>query len=227
MSSDLLFMNELNERRPVVRLLNGWKVELDLRERAKAADTTGRSLWPSGIVLANYLLVLKNAGEVRSCLELGAGAARLPSIVAERMCKWKAISTDMVRSGNNKLLDWNNPTDGDVDFAEKIDIILASDVLYNKKNYVPFLQTLRLFGKTNEDIKVYLCYQPRKINEENFFFDKLLAENGIEYEEIENPFENCNLEGTTLTYAHIHYTKICKLWFSKICDVDKNVGIYL
>lgn len=100
-------------------------------------------IWPSAVGLSQYIIENKKLFHEKQCIEIGAGLG-LPSIVISEYCE-SILLTDYLEDAllfaekNTKLnkisnisfdlLDWRN-----IDGAyKKYDIILASDVAYEKR----------------------------------------------------------------------------------------------
>jgi predicted nicotinamide N-methyase len=112
-------------------------------------------LWPSAVALARYVAGLEL--HERTVLELGCGLA-LPSIVAARRGA-RALATDWSaeallfaernarRNGvelETALVDWSRPAD--VLARGRWSLVLAADVLYERRNVEPLLELLPLLA---------------------------------------------------------------------------------
>ncbi len=102
-------------------------------------------LWPSAIAMSQYLLENKDLLQGKSIIEIGSGLG-LPSIVAGEFAS-KIVCTDYIQESLDfakanyllnyptdekiifDILDWRNI----VDVQTKYDIIIASDVAYERK----------------------------------------------------------------------------------------------
>ncbi len=107
-------------------------------------------LWPSGLALAQHLATLDLAG--KRLLELGCGLA-LPSFAAAAAgahvlaTDWAPECIELVgfNAAANGLdidasvLDWMTPTSLD---AERYDLVVAADVLYEQRNAKPLVRLL-------------------------------------------------------------------------------------
>lgn len=107
--------------------------------------------WPSAMLLAEYVLT-QPRGDGGRAIELGCGVG-LVSVAAAR-AGWKVTATDWdadalrfaeenARANGVSLagasgLDWREPFDG-----EPFDLILASDVLYERRNVEPVARWIR------------------------------------------------------------------------------------
>ena len=103
-------------------------------------------LWPASLALA---VSLPDVAGLRVC-ELGCGLG-LPSLVAARRgadvtaTDWAPEAIDLLRvnAGRNGLVlrgevrDWREP------WAERFDLVLAADVLYEQRNVEPLLEQLQ------------------------------------------------------------------------------------
>jgi predicted nicotinamide N-methyase len=112
-------------------------------------------LWPSAVALGRIVARRELAG--RSVLELGCGLA-LPSIVAAR-CGADVLATDWssdalafaernaARNGvelSTRLVAWGRPDDLAADGPWSL--VLASDVLYERRNVEPLLELMPRLG---------------------------------------------------------------------------------
>ncbi len=110
-------------------------------------------LWPSAIALSNFIVRNKLVQSGSKVLELGCGIG-LPGIVAGKMGA-QVVFTDYIQealdlakvnwSRNNNLdaefvlMDWRNPLQ-----EVRADIILASDIAYEKKSFEHLLRAFRI-----------------------------------------------------------------------------------
>ena len=111
-------------------------------------------LWPSSLALARFVAGLELAGE--RVLELGCGLA-LPSLVAARggadvlATDWSPdalafAERNAARNGvelRTRLLAWDRPLDT---AGEGWSLVLASDVLYERRNVEPLLELFPALG---------------------------------------------------------------------------------
>lgn len=150
-------------------------------------------IWPSSIALASY--ILKNAAEFKglSAIEVGCGvglvglAAKLagaevlitdyqPDALRISEMNWLANTG---RSPANRLLDWRHP-----DIGEKYKIILASDVVYEKRFFQPLIH---LFHEILEDGGMIYLSEPNRPIAGEFF--QLLTAGGFEVQKWPKPVE--------------------------------------
>ncbi|MEM6630675.1 MAG: hypothetical protein AAF694_13430 [Bacteroidota bacterium] len=132
-------------------------------------------IWPSALGMASYLL--KNPKELqgKTIVEIGCGMG-LPGMVGA-MLGCKVLLTDYIADARSaaKLLwelnglapplwqtmDWRNP-----DPAIQGDVLLASDVIYEARNYYPLLGAIpKLLNKEGYT----LLSEPRRAYSQDFF----------------------------------------------------------
>jgi predicted nicotinamide N-methyase len=139
-------------------------------------------VWPSSIAMGEYLAENREQLKSKRILELGCGIGVLASLMAR--LKFNFLSTDFQplalklaeknvtrNSGRNysiKFLDWRKP-----DLNEKFDCIIASDVLYERRFFMPLLDLFRKLKKKNG--KTILAEPNRSVAKP--FFD-ILREQG-------------------------------------------------
>lgn len=128
-------------------------------------------LWPSAIALSKHLSTLTNFND-KQILEIGCGLA-LPGIVASKMGAKITFSDyihqplafakqnaelNNINNANYKIIDWRTINDIDL---RGIDIILASDVAYEKRSFDDLLKAIQHF--TSKGIIVYLSEPNRQL----------------------------------------------------------------
>ena len=132
-------------------------------------------LWPSAIALSKYMVRNKIIQADSKVLELGCGIG-LPGIVAGKLGA-QVIFTDYIQaaldlakvnwSRNNKteakylLMDWRNPM-----LDTKADLILASDIAYEKKSFESLLQAFSSLLKSSG--KMFVS-EPNRAFSQSFF----------------------------------------------------------
>lgn len=128
-------------------------------------------LWPSAIALSKYLSTLTNFNN-KQVLEIGCGLA-LPGIVASKIGA-KVTFTDYIyepltfakqnaelnniNNANYKIIDWRTINDTDL---IGIDILLASDVAYEKRSFDDLLKAIQ--HVTSKGICFYLSEPNRQL----------------------------------------------------------------
>ena len=140
-------------------------------------------LWPSSILLAEYLVKNFSLIKGKKIIELGCGLG-LSGIVAGKLgCKvlmtdyqqpaldfalqnWKRNNNEFA---GTKILDWRHP-----DLDEKFDIILAADVAYESKMFRPLVNTI---GKLLSSSGVVILTEPNRKFARDFLVR--LQENGF------------------------------------------------
>jgi predicted nicotinamide N-methyase len=137
--------------RTELHLVGDWDVRLELN--SGVGGGTGSRLWSGGLLLAEWikqahrdLAVLSLPG--RSVLELGAGAAALPSIAASQCGAKCVVATDCVSSVvdqmqanlarnapsvSSRTLDWAVAGKKRYNVEDQFDVILFSDAIYNQR----------------------------------------------------------------------------------------------
>jgi predicted nicotinamide N-methyase len=133
-------------------------------------------LWPSAAALSRFLLENPGLLENRNVLELGCGLG-LTSMIAHRQRPLHLICTDYENAAleltrknfelNNleppelKLMDWRSP-----DFDNEFEIILASDILYEKRFFEPIFS---LFEKLLARDGLIILAEPNRSIAREFF----------------------------------------------------------
>ncbi len=147
-------------------------------------------LWPSAIGLSRYIAANKKIVEKKAVLELGCGLG-LTSLLLSVSNPSSLLITDYEQDAldflarnfklNNfpvpklKILDWRTPA-----LNQKFDVIITSDVLYEKRFFSPLVELLDNY-LLPEGV-VYLAEPNRPIaepffdllKERNFTFDKVI-----------------------------------------------------
>lgn len=110
-------------------------------------------LWPSALALSRHLVKTKAVSGATSVLEVGCGLG-LPGIVAGKlgadvtMTDYLPEALEFAKSnwemnnnigGNFKVLDWRNP-----DPSLAADVLLASDVAYEKRSFDSLIHAFRV-----------------------------------------------------------------------------------
>jgi len=168
------------------------KINIDLKVSiSKEVSHTGTHVWDSSIVLTNYLLsemtsnfqhigLQQDGSRGLHVLELGCGLG-LPSLVN---CKFSeknfSIFTDIpdlyercsTQCEVNKVplsqykivpLEWGHNFLGIAEVEDEIDLVIASDCLYDKKLYDDFFATFAFLKHhfNNPDLPLVLVYYKR------------------------------------------------------------------
>lgn len=139
----------------------------------------GLYIWPSSVVLAQYVWFYKNAVKGKTILEIGAGAS-LPGIVVAK-CGARVILSDCAEFQNcldncrqscqiNNLEDvpvigltWGQISPNLVHLPQ-IDIILGSDVFYEPEDFEDILTTIFYLMQKNPHALFWTTYQERSAN---------------------------------------------------------------
>lgn len=147
-------------------------------------DETGTVVWGASVCLARYLS--PNLAQHRTVLELGCGCG-LPSLVAANYGASRVIASDMedgtlqqldqvarlnaIHSETLELikLNWKD----DHSDVEKVDLILASDVIYHEQMVVPLVKTIDAFLSTKG--KAYLSLRTTRQGVSSFWQDAMPA----------------------------------------------------
>ena len=132
-------------------------------------------IWPSSLGLAEYLLLEKETLTRQSVLEIGCGMG-LPGLVASQLGAQVCLTdylaeafdaADLLWDLNDQpaptcnVLDWRKPDD-----SWASDIVLASDVIYEERNYLPLMKALPCLLKPGG---YALLSEPRRMYSKNFF----------------------------------------------------------
>jgi predicted nicotinamide N-methyase len=148
-------------------------------------------IWPSALALSDYILRHPELMQGKRCIELGcglglAGIAATLTGASVLFTDYEEDALDFTRRNFNRncgaqaetrLLDWRSP-----ELNESFDLVLAADVLYEKRFLKPLLNTLRQVTRRNGLI---LLTEPNRAVAGDFF--TLLQEAGMEYEAIPYP----------------------------------------
>ncbi|CAD8083241.1 unnamed protein product [Paramecium sonneborni] len=184
-------------------------------------ETAGK-IWECSLILGRYLIKQAYFNKIelvnKSVLELGCGTGILSIILGKQGCNVLATDLPQVEtlceqniSKNNinnkvkfKILDWNqskHKTDCLID-NKHIDILLASDPIYNQKTFESFFAQLKILYEllTNKPI-LYMAYKCRHDE-----FDKNLEE---------------QIEQAGLWYKKVDSEQLDDLWKSQQCIVYK------
>lgn len=160
----------------------------------------GGLLWTSSEIAAEEVTrLLKNIGSEDTIVELGCGAAALPSMAAAMIFPATVIATDtdiviektrenIIRNLKDKDLcgilevrecDWGeNHSDGTVEFSIQATAVIAADVIYAYRNFDALVATISSILKPNGTF--ILTYAQRDEASERRFFDKLKFDAGID-----------------------------------------------
>ncbi len=152
-------------------------------------------LWPSAVVLSEYLVANASLVKGKSVLEVGCGLG-LSGIVAG-MLGGNVVMTDYQNSAldfaainwrlNNdapvqtKILDWRSPGK-----TEKVDLILASDVAYESKIFRFLISTFKKLLRPNGTI---LLAEPNRKFAKDLFSQLLKAGFTVQSETIHKQFQ--------------------------------------
>ncbi len=150
-------------------------------------------IWPAAIGLSNFVIKSEAIGEKSHVIELGCGLGLVGMIAAMKGAT--VLITDyqpdalrfsemnwllnLGMSPNSKIMDWRNP-DLDVQF----DIILASDVVYEKRFFDPLIESFRRLLKPGGHI---FLSEPKRDMARRFF--KLLQTEGFTYKKYHFPID--------------------------------------
>ncbi|KAM7387599.1 hypothetical protein PAMA_009964 [Pampus argenteus] len=136
----------------------------------------GMYVWPSAVVLAQYLWTRREELRGRTVLELGAGVS-LPGVVAAR-CGANVILSDAVKTPlclqncrrsceANSLphvlvlgLTWGEVSP-DLVLLPRLDFILGSDVFYEPDDFEDVLVTVAFLLRKNPSAQFWTTYQER------------------------------------------------------------------
>lgn len=136
-------------------------------------------LWPSAIALSNFILNNAELFKGKNSIEIGAGLA-MPSIVAAEYCKtvWitdyledallfaqKNAALNAITNVIYHQLDWRN-----VDIHQKFDVVLASDIAYEKRFHKELPRAINMLMK--DDGVCYLT-EPGRVLAKNFLQEVL------------------------------------------------------
>eukprot|EP00933_Yihiella_yeosuensis_P060066 TRINITY_DN6203_c0_g1_i1.p1 TRINITY_DN6203_c0_g1~~TRINITY_DN6203_c0_g1_i1.p1 ORF type:complete len:369 (+),score=89.31 TRINITY_DN6203_c0_g1_i1:96-1202(+) len=134
--------------------INGEDVPVSLSVWPGSGGGTGAKLWSGGSLLAEWLLrnsTVQELMEGADVIELGAGAAALPSIVAARFGARKVVATDILQSivslmkGNLRrnvlnsdivegiVLDWLPAGRKNYKESQKFDVVMFADGIYTER----------------------------------------------------------------------------------------------
>ena len=132
-------------------------------------------MWPSAIGLSEFIEANSQFVRGKSIIELGCGLG-LPGIVAA-LCGGNVILTDYLQDALNfaaynwklninsdadiRLLDWRSP-----EKFNKADVILASDIAYETKAFVPLLKAFKYLLKKDG---IILLSEPNRNFAKDFF----------------------------------------------------------
>ncbi len=144
-------------------------------------------LWPSAIGLSRFLVSIPDLVKGKSVLELGVGLG-LTSIVLQKLEPETLLLTDYEEAALNmtrenfalnhlpppqiKLLDWRFP-----DLPRRFDCIVASDILYEERFFLPLIRLFERYLNTHGTI---IIAEPGRAVA-RLFFD-LLKERGFRWQ---------------------------------------------
>ncbi|TAH41786.1 MAG: hypothetical protein EYC69_07245 [Bacteroidetes bacterium] len=165
-------------------------------------------LWPSAIVLSKYLVRRDIIHPGSKVLELGCGIG-LPGIISGRLGA-HVVFTDYIQEAldlaklnwdkNNGataeflLMDWRKPN-----ISLKADIILASDIAYEKKSFEDLVRAFRFLVGINT--RMFIS-EPNRAFSQSFFRD--LKTQGFL---VESTHEQINFRNQVYT-VHVHEVKL-------------------
>ncbi|ETW08061.1 hypothetical protein H310_02428 [Aphanomyces invadans] len=157
------------------------------------AASHGHLVWDAALVLADYMQqVHAKATTLESCraIELGAGIGLVGMVLAALGCMEVTLTdqpycipllaknveanfgdTVSVVRPRVKALQWGQLVDDEME--RKMDLIVASDVLYNASVFPDLIHTLDALA--NPTTQIFLCYEPRIPTQEASFFAQLEA----------------------------------------------------
>ena len=134
-------------------------------------------LWPSAIGLSQFITENSNLIHGKNILEIGCGLG-LPGIVASLLggnvilsdylhvalqyaeYNWKLNITTLPEL---KLLDWRS-----IENVSPVDVLLASDIAYESKSFVPIILALKSLVKKDG---IILLSEPNRVFAKKFFKD--------------------------------------------------------
>ena len=132
-------------------------------------------IWPSALGMSSYLLQNAVQFSQKAVVEIGCGMG-LPGMISQ-MLGANVLLTDYLADAqlaanllwelndqsppNWQTMDWRNP-----DQSVKGDIILASDVIYEERNYIPLMEAL---PKLLNEGGYTLLSEPRRSYSKDFF----------------------------------------------------------
>ncbi len=144
-------------------------------------------LWPSALGLSNFLLQHPELIENQTVLELGVGLG-LTSLVLRKLNPARLLLTDYEQSALDltrdnfllnkmplpamQLLDWRNP-----DLSERFTRIVASDILYEERFFVPLFN---LFNQYLQPGGKIIIAEPNRAVARTFF--EQLAVRGFQWQ---------------------------------------------
>uniref|UniRef100_A0A3P8SBU1 Methyltransferase 23, arginine n=1 Tax=Amphiprion percula TaxID=161767 RepID=A0A3P8SBU1_AMPPE len=177
----------------------------------------GMYVWPSAVVLAQYLWTYRDELRGKTVLELGAGVG-LPGVVAAS-CGAAVILSDSSdkpsclqncrrscdANGLQEValvgLKWGEVSP-DLVLLPRLDVILGSDVFYDPRDFEDVIVTLAFLLRKNPEAQFWTTYQLRSAD---WSIESLLHRwklNCVEVELDQFDADGCNLAGSTLPGKH-------------------------
>ncbi|KAJ8037399.1 Methyltransferase-like protein 23 [Holothuria leucospilota] len=136
----------------------------------------GMYVWPSAVVLAQYVSIHREEIKSKRILEVGAGTS-LPGVVAAKLgasvtltddihqpvclenCK-KSCQENQLEDVSIMGLSWGRFTPQMLELPPQ-DIILASDCFYDSKDFEDIVATFKFFIQRNNKCQCWVTYQQR------------------------------------------------------------------
>lgn len=177
----------------------------------------GMYVWPSAVVLAQYLWTYRDELRGKTVLELGAGVG-LPGVVAAS-CGAVVILSDSSdkpsclqncrrscdANGLQKValvgLKWGEVSP-DLVLLPRLDVILGSDVFYDPRDFEDVIVTVAFLLRKNPEAQFWTTYQLRSAD---WSIESLLRRwklNCVEVELDQFDADGCDLAGSTLPGKH-------------------------
>ncbi|XP_023142321.2 histone-arginine methyltransferase METTL23 isoform X1 [Amphiprion ocellaris] len=177
----------------------------------------GMYVWPSAVVLAQYLWTYRDELRGKTVLELGAGVG-LPGVVAAS-CGAAVILSDSSdkpsclqncrrscdANGLQEValvgLKWGEVSP-DLVLLPRLDVILGSDVFYDPRDFEDVIVTVAFLLRKNPEAQFWTTYQLRSAD---WSIESLLHRwklNCVEVELDQFDADGCNLAGSTLPGKH-------------------------
>ncbi|XP_033100653.1 methyltransferase-like protein 23 isoform X2 [Anneissia japonica] len=134
-------------------------------------------IWPSAVVLAQYIVFKSEFIERKQILELGAGTS-LPGIVAAKLGGDVVLSDSSLlpqclencrRSCRENYIEdqvsvvgitWGQYSPALINIPQ-VDIVLASDCFYDEKDFQDIVVTIAFILNRNQNAKCWVTYQER------------------------------------------------------------------
>lgn len=186
-----LFLEPPETEESCVELMEGLSLRVCSLERhhIHTQSHTGLLLWAAGEPLAQIILRCPRTFQWATVLEIGSGAAALPSIAATRAAR-SVVATDgsvdtleLMSSNltaNSSLffaerlclrrLTWGDPfhiAELQEEFPKGFDIIIGADVVYAAQHLALLFGTVATLLKDAPEACVLLCFAVRSISEDH------------------------------------------------------------